>query len=184
MRAPVTSAALAWLEERDPDRRLFLFLHYFDPHAPYQAPEPYPRLYPVDDEETDGSMRSLQQLRASSEQRDQRHPDWQSAATPRRSAYVDQQLGASAGGAGGGRAPGRSSALILTFGPRGERIGHWEIWDHGESVYGRPCGCPSSCVAPPASSGGCGAGAGSVIDLLPTALENHSACRRLRSCLG
>jgi len=35
-----TDRALRWLWlERDPDRPFFLFVHYFDPHAPYEAPE-------------------------------------------------------------------------------------------------------------------------------------------------
>jgi arylsulfatase len=37
-----TDAALAWLEERaDADRPLFLWVHYIDPHGPYEAPEPW-----------------------------------------------------------------------------------------------------------------------------------------------
>lgn len=38
----VTRRAIAWLKEtRDPDKNFFLFVHYFDPHAPYDAPEPF-----------------------------------------------------------------------------------------------------------------------------------------------
>ncbi|MCP3978036.1 MAG: sulfatase-like hydrolase/transferase [bacterium] len=33
--------ALAWLEQRDASRPFFLFVHLFEPHAPYDAPEPY-----------------------------------------------------------------------------------------------------------------------------------------------
>ena len=33
----VTQAALAWLAKRDHDRPFFLWVHYFDPHAPYEA---------------------------------------------------------------------------------------------------------------------------------------------------
>jgi arylsulfatase A-like enzyme/Flp pilus assembly protein TadD len=36
--------ALAWLEEVA-GQRFFLWLHLFDPHAPYRPPEPYARLY-------------------------------------------------------------------------------------------------------------------------------------------
>jgi choline-sulfatase len=44
-----TQAARAWLDARpgSDDRPLFLWVHYFDPHAPYEAP------YPHDDGETD-----------------------------------------------------------------------------------------------------------------------------------
>jgi choline-sulfatase len=38
--ARTTSAALAWLDTaRDPARPLFLWVHYIDPHGPYQPPE-------------------------------------------------------------------------------------------------------------------------------------------------
>ncbi|UCC30866.1 MAG: sulfatase-like hydrolase/transferase [Phycisphaerales bacterium] len=36
----VSGVASAWLEEHA-DERFFLFLHYFDPHSPYDPPEPY-----------------------------------------------------------------------------------------------------------------------------------------------
>ena len=36
--AEVVDAALAWLAGRDPDRGAFLWLHLFDPHAPYTPP--------------------------------------------------------------------------------------------------------------------------------------------------
>jgi choline-sulfatase len=34
----ITDAALAWLEDRDPARPFFLWVHYFDPHMPWSAP--------------------------------------------------------------------------------------------------------------------------------------------------
>ena len=35
-----TNAALLWLvKERDPNRPLFLWVHYIDPHGPYRTPE-------------------------------------------------------------------------------------------------------------------------------------------------
>jgi arylsulfatase A-like enzyme len=36
----VTDAALSWLEERKPGRPFFAWVHYYDPHAPYQPPGP------------------------------------------------------------------------------------------------------------------------------------------------
>ena len=36
----VSGVASAWLEEHA-DERFFLFLHYFDPHSPYEPPEPF-----------------------------------------------------------------------------------------------------------------------------------------------
>ena len=37
----VTDAAVGWLEGRRGDRPFFAWVHYFDPHQPYQAPEPF-----------------------------------------------------------------------------------------------------------------------------------------------
>ncbi|MEM7587171.1 MAG: sulfatase, partial [Acidobacteriota bacterium] len=41
--AAVTSAALAWLTERSLERPYFVWVHYYDPHAPYAAPGSDPR---------------------------------------------------------------------------------------------------------------------------------------------
>lgn len=40
----VSNRALQWLENRRPGP-FFLWLHYFDPHTPYDAPEPYKHMY-------------------------------------------------------------------------------------------------------------------------------------------
>jgi len=42
--AGVTDAALRWVAQTGDDR-VFLFVHYFDPHASYSPPPPYDRLY-------------------------------------------------------------------------------------------------------------------------------------------
>ncbi len=39
----ITREALAWLKARDGAAPFFLFLHYYDTHDPYEAPEPYRR---------------------------------------------------------------------------------------------------------------------------------------------
>jgi arylsulfatase A-like enzyme len=41
----ITDSVLAHLETRDASERLFLFVHYYDPHWPYRAPPPYDRMY-------------------------------------------------------------------------------------------------------------------------------------------
>jgi arylsulfatase A-like enzyme/tetratricopeptide (TPR) repeat protein len=40
-----TDRALAWMEGQQSPPPLFLWVHYFDPHAPYEPPEPYRRRY-------------------------------------------------------------------------------------------------------------------------------------------
>jgi arylsulfatase A-like enzyme/Tfp pilus assembly protein PilF len=49
--AETIAEALAWLDSgtepaRDPSRPFFLWLHLFDPHDPYEPPEPYRSRYP------------------------------------------------------------------------------------------------------------------------------------------
>jgi choline-sulfatase len=43
----VTDHALDWLKQNS-QRRFFLWAHYYDPHAPYDPPEPYKHLYAKD----------------------------------------------------------------------------------------------------------------------------------------
>ena len=40
----VTDRALAWLKQNG-QRKFFLWAHYYDPHAPYDPPEPFKRQY-------------------------------------------------------------------------------------------------------------------------------------------
>lgn len=41
----VSGRALRWLDRREGDRPFFAWLHYFDPHGGYDAPEPYKNMY-------------------------------------------------------------------------------------------------------------------------------------------
>ena len=40
----VTDRALEWLKQNG-QRKFFLWAHYYDPHQPYDPPEPYKRQY-------------------------------------------------------------------------------------------------------------------------------------------
>jgi arylsulfatase A-like enzyme len=40
----VAGAAIAWIEARDRERPFFLWVHFFDPHLPYEAPDELVRL--------------------------------------------------------------------------------------------------------------------------------------------
>ncbi len=45
----VTDAAIEYLDKRENSGRLFLFVHYFDPHAPYLPPEEFATMYSAND---------------------------------------------------------------------------------------------------------------------------------------
>ena len=67
----VTDAVLGWLDGKygnrpkatDASGRMFLFIHYFDPHWPYRAPPPYARMYQTDTIDADGSMGTIKKAR-------------------------------------------------------------------------------------------------------------------------
>lgn len=42
----VADGAIRWLRDRPADRPFFLFVHFFDPHEPYDPPPPFDRQYP------------------------------------------------------------------------------------------------------------------------------------------
>ncbi|MEQ8766982.1 MAG: sulfatase-like hydrolase/transferase [Planctomycetota bacterium] len=44
----VTQAALEWIRKQDGETPLFTWVHYFDPHAPYQPPPPFDAEYEDD----------------------------------------------------------------------------------------------------------------------------------------
>lgn len=55
----VTDAAIGYLEEAGVPQRLFLFVHYFDPHQPFEPPPPFDTLYAwEDDTESTGRIRA------------------------------------------------------------------------------------------------------------------------------
>jgi arylsulfatase A-like enzyme/Flp pilus assembly protein TadD len=41
-------SAKGWLKERDRKKPFFMFLHFYDPHTPYQPPSPFDQLYEED----------------------------------------------------------------------------------------------------------------------------------------
>ena len=45
----VTDAVIAYLEQQDVSDPSFVFVHYFDAHAPFDPPPPYDTMYPRDD---------------------------------------------------------------------------------------------------------------------------------------
>jgi arylsulfatase A-like enzyme len=53
----VTRSGLDLLRQTSGDRPFFLWLHFFDPHARYQPPKPFDRMF-VDDPRFDGSWRA------------------------------------------------------------------------------------------------------------------------------
>jgi len=169
--ASVTAAVLDWLPAWGGER-LFLFVHYFDPHAPYTAPAPYDRMYRDDGLSMEGSLQDRKRvrrgLRAGGMAEESRAL---MAAYGAEVTYVDHQLGRLLQGLD--ERGLLNEALLAVTADHGEAMAqHWEIWNHGQSTYEDTIRTPLLLRLP----GGIGGGQRvsepvSAVDLLPTTLE-------------
>ena len=128
------AAALAWLEQQD-EGRVFVWLHLFDPHWPYQAPEPFETRF------LDPSLPRVLQ------------PPWE----PARARYSEPVIEATTALYDGelaytdtlverfltglaGWLPQGESPLVIVVGDHGEAMGELEerlgfAFDHGKYLY-------------------------------------------------
>ena len=137
----VTDAVLAWLDDHPvgPDERILLFVHYFDPHAPYGAPEPYRDLYRDDDLSIRGTMRDVKRV----QQALRRDPAEARTASDALRAlyagevtYTDQRVGLLFDGL---KSRGLwDELLVVVTSDHGETMHEHparEAWGHGVEVY-------------------------------------------------
>ncbi len=132
----VTDAALSFAATRDPDKeRIFMFVHYFDVHAPYDAPDAWKDLYPApsaDAPTTDGSLPDIKKARKQLED-DGSSP----LSEPLRRAYAagvsyaDHEVGRLLDGLG----PMLDDTLLIVTSDHGEAMDEGtEYWNHGYTV--------------------------------------------------
>jgi arylsulfatase A-like enzyme len=113
----VTDAALAWVDAVDPGRPLCLFLNYYDPHYPFEAPAPH-------------TFRYLPPERHHSEALSKR-PNFVDLYDGELH-YTDAQLGRLFDGL---RERGRyDGALIVVTADHGELFGEHGLWGHGQAL--------------------------------------------------
>lgn len=163
----VTNAVLEYLDGRDDDERLFLFVHYFDAHAPHFAPPPYDRLY--------GPGRAVQIPAGMLV--DTGRPDADDRLNRMRHAYagevsfMDEHLGRLLDGL---RERGiLDRALLAVTSDHGENLGdHGGMISHGWSTYQTEMDAVGLIRLPGAAGGGTVVRrVTSNIDILPTILE-------------
>jgi len=160
----VTDAAIAYLDEQGVPERLFLFLHYFDPHAPYAPPAEYVAPYAADAripawlETREGAWSheaadTGQALRYAGEM-----------------SYMDEHFGRmlddlDARGV-------LDEAIVVVTSDHGENFwGHFRPWDHGYTVYESTVGAICMVRLPGARNGGTQpAGLFASVDVLPSVL--------------
>lgn len=172
----VTDAVLAWLDAgRDADRPMFLFVHYFDVHAPYVAPPKYRALYDLDKARAyQGTMGHLKKVRA-----------WLARGLPKGKteaavlkelylsgvSWVDFELGRMLDGLDA--AGLLDDTLLIITSDHGETFdSHEETFDHGYSVYDETVRTPLILRFPKGEHAGERVSrAVSNVDIVPTLLE-------------
>ena len=168
----VTNAAIAWLPNQLADERLFLFVHYFDVHAPYVQPAPFDRMYREDGLRADGSYATIKRTRTELRKK---------GSTPlnevlKRSyaagiSYVDHELGRLLDALAEGGI--LDDAVVVITSDHGEAMDeHSELWDHGFTTFESSTRIPLIVRLPPGGPAGARPRAlVSNIDVMPSLLE-------------
>lgn len=187
----VTDAALAWIDRAEPEHA-FLFVHYFDAHAPYDPP---PGFAPAGVEpgipaRIEAAVRA-QQVRAGGAALGQQAvirdgltrelvcgADGEALAADRELAalyageiaYLDREVGRLVEGL---RARGMlEDALVVVLADHGETFHeHGDFWNHGLAVYETTAHVPLIVVGKGLAAGGRVSEPVSTIDVAPSVLE-------------
>ena len=161
-----TDAAVRWLSEsRDPDRPLFLWVHYIDPHGPYHPPADKPRAFRHE------ARIPLERSRMSGYQIDPgiddalHYRDRYDEEIAYTDAQIDRLLEAYSAQAS------LDDALVIFVADHGESMMEHERWfTHGYHVYDEIVRVPLLLQGPGLSPGRVTTPA-SIIDILPTILR-------------
>lgn len=161
-----TNAVLLWLaEHRAPERPLFLWVHYIDPHGPYRPPAAAVASF-----QHEGRV-SVENKRILSYQREKGVEDALDYVDryDEEIAYVDGQIGRLLDGYAQRHDP--AAALLIFSADHGESMIEHERWfTHGYQVYEEIIHVPLM-IRGPGVEGGRRRGVVSIIDLMPTILR-------------
>ena len=171
----LTDGVIHWLKKRQTETPLFLFVHYFDVHAPYMAPEPYYGMYRRDDSDVTGTVDDTFRVKDAL----RKHPlqaRRESLALTSLYAgevsYVDAQVGRLIQWL---RETGMlENTLVILTSDHGETMHEHpmiEAWDHGYGVYRTTQHIPLIIRHPYLSGGKREPALMSNIDVAPTLLD-------------
>ena len=134
-----TDRALEWLAATPPSAPFFLWVHYFDPHNPYEPPPPYDELFHTDDE----LEARLRERRAAHEVSFRRGRTWETRAAINgydgEIRYMDAQLGRLF--AALESRTGWPHTVVVVAGDHGESLGQHGWLGHG-LVWGEQLQAP------------------------------------------
>ena len=163
-----TDAALAWLDSLDADEPFYLFLHYYDPHVPYEPPPPYAP--------EPARLREFDWYRLDTPERDALVADPEARAHmlalyDGEIAYADAQLGRILEGLE--RSGQLENTLVVLTSDHGEGLGSHGYWyDHGTFLYDEELKVPLVLRLPENEHAGTRVpGQTRLLDLAPTLLE-------------
>jgi arylsulfatase A-like enzyme len=170
--ADTTEAVIRYLDETGIPDRLFLFVHYFDPHQPYSAPAPFDRVYdPLGSDE----LPPIRTLRAPSSSLTRaeklRYAGRHALHYAAEISYMDQQIGRLLDDL---RERGvLDDALLIVTSDHGETLWeHGEQFDHGGAVFQTTIHAVCLIRLPGANRAGAQVGQPTTnIDIAPTVLE-------------
>ena len=169
---PTTDAALAWLDKQG-DESFFLFVHYFDPHAVYDPPQPFRRRFAATADREDesfvyGTRDQMVALRRGELELVPQQIKRAEKLYDAEVAYTDSQVerlldGLAARGLDG-------NTMVVITGDHGEEFLDHGGFEHGHTVYDELSHIPLMIRAPGGSKGRVQATVRHV-DLAPTLTE-------------
>ena len=168
----VNESVARWLENR-PAGRLFLFVHYWDVHLPYDPPQPYRDMYRTDDVPMERTKDEIEYVRGSMQAGNDECA--RSGALKELYAgavsFVDEIVGDLMVLLAQHELV--DSSLIVVTSDHGEAMDeHWEFWDHGESTYDTTVRTPLILRLPSAYAAGMRRDeVVSNVDVMPSILE-------------
>ncbi|HZT07154.1 MAG TPA: sulfatase [Chloroflexota bacterium] len=136
------SATISWLKSHG-DEHFFLWVHFFDPHYPWTAPEPWDQLYDGGrdyDGPYDGGMGFVYEMRAGVFNPTPRDVEFLRAMYASEVSYTDHYIGQVLGYMG--RQGMLDNTIVVVTADHGESLGErgtsWTdgmYWLHGDDVY-------------------------------------------------
>lgn len=170
----VVDDVFEWLDTRQRDEKLFLFVHVFDVHMPYTPPAPFGRLYRKDDLSLTGDRDALQEVAHALEDDFDGHQAELDAARRMYAGgvtWVDHELGRLFDGL---EKRGRwDTALVSVTADHGESFAeHGEVFNHGRHVFEETAHVPWLLHLPGnALAGTVVPSTVSLVDVMPTVLR-------------